>query len=242
MTRLFLDTVVQQERVIHLTGEKAHYLSMVLRCKIHDALIVTDSSGKTYSAEISSITRKETTLEIKAPIDHNNESPLDIILAQGLLKGEKMDLVIQKATELGAKEIRPMITERSQIRETRKLQRWQKIAGEASRQCGRNLIPLIHEPEAFETVIASEGFHQGIICWEKEGAPFSAALEPFTGEKRLVLCIGPEGGFSENEIRTAEDRGLTVASLGKRILRAETAAIAALAILQYSIGDIGAVR
>ncbi|MBI5074211.1 MAG: 16S rRNA (uracil(1498)-N(3))-methyltransferase [Nitrospirae bacterium] len=238
MTRLFLDSAVQAQGVIHLTGEKARYLSAVLRCRIHDTLIVTDISGNTYSAEISAITKKQTTLDIMAPLDHDNESPIDIILVQGLLRGEKMDLVIQKATELGAKEIVPMITERSQIRETRKLQRWQKIAEEASRQCGRNMVPLIREPEAFEIVIASDGFHKGIICWEKEGAPFSTALELLSGEKRLVLCIGPEGGFSEKEIGIAEDKGLTVASLGKRILRAETAALTAVGLVQYVCGDL----
>ncbi len=238
MTRLFLDSIMPQERYINLTGEKAHYLSVVLRCKTHDSLIVTDSSGAAYSAKISVITKKQTTLEIMGLLNQDNESPLDIILLQGLLKGDKMDLVIQKATELGVKEVVPMVTERSQIRETRKLQRWQKIAGEASRQCGRNKIPLIHEPDTFETVIASEGCQKGIICWEKEGAPFSAALELFTGERQLVLCIGPEGGFSEKEIRAAEDCSFTVASLGRRILRAETASIASIAIVQYSIGDI----
>jgi 16S rRNA (uracil1498-N3)-methyltransferase len=131
-----------------------------------------------------------------------------------------------------------VITGRSQIRETRKLQRWQKIAEEASRQCGRNKIPLIHEPDAFETMIASQGFSKGIICWETEGAPFSAALDEFKGKTKIVLCIGPEGGFSEKEVSTAEDRGFTVASLGKRILRAETAAIASIALTQFVLGDL----
>jgi len=239
MTRLFLEGTIQKERVILLAGEKAHYLSTVLRCKTDDTLIVTDSSGSTYSARISAINKKQTSIEITGSFHLNSESPLDIVLAQGLLKGEKMDLVIQKATELGVKEIAPVITERSQIRETRKLQRWQKIAEEASRQCGRSRIPLIHEPAVFETVLMTPGQHKGIICWEKDGAPFSAAVDEFKGEKRIVLCLGPEGGFSEKEVKTAKDRGFTVASLGKRILRAETAAIASIAILQYELGDIG---
>jgi 16S rRNA (uracil1498-N3)-methyltransferase len=149
-----------------------------------------------------------------------------------------MDLVIQKATELGVTEIVPVITERSQIRETRKVQRWQKIAGEASRQCGRNRIPLIHEPDAFEAVIASQGIKRGIIFWEEEGAPFSAAVDKCKGEKKIVLCIGPEGGFSGKEIKTAEERGFSVASLGRRILRAETAAIASITVVQFLLGDL----
>lgn len=238
MTRLFLDETIQSAKIVNLTGEKAHYLSHVLRCRAHDTLIVTDSSGAAYSAKISAITKKQTSLAIIGPFLQDNESPFDVILLQGLLKGEKMELVIQKATELGVTEIAPMITERSQIRETRKLQRWQKIAEEASRQCGRNKIPLIREPDIFETTIASQGLNKGIICWEKEGASFSAAVDEFKGENKIVLCIGPEGGFSEKEIKTAACRGYTVASLGKRILRAETAAIVSISIAQFVLGDL----
>ncbi|MBI5849160.1 MAG: 16S rRNA (uracil(1498)-N(3))-methyltransferase [Nitrospirae bacterium] len=239
MTRLFLDEAILAEKIVYITGEKAHYLSAVLRCKAHDNLLVTDRSGSVYAATISAITKKQATLNITGPFNQDNEPPLDIILFQGLLKGEKMDLVIQKSTELGATEIVPMITERSQVRETRKLQRWQKIAVESSRQCGRNRIPLIHEPAAFESVIMADGLPKGIICWEKEGVlPFSSSLEALKGQKQIVLCIGPEGGFSEKEVRQAESREFAVASLGKRILRAETAAISAIAISQYVLGDL----
>jgi 16S rRNA (uracil1498-N3)-methyltransferase len=238
MIRLFLDGTIQPGKSVHVSGEKAHYVSTVLRCKIHDALIVTDSRGAAYSARISAITKKQATLMITAPFCQSNESPLDIILLQGLLKGEKMDLVIQKATELGVSEIVPVITERSQIRDTRKVQRWQKIAGEASRQCGRNRIPLIHEPDAFEAVTASQGIKRGIIFWEEEGAPFSAAMDQVKAEEKIVLCIGPEGGFSGTEIKAAEERGFSVASLGKRILRAETAAIVSIALTQFVLGDL----
>lgn len=241
MTRLFLDKAIQQQTAVTLTGEKARYLSTVLRCRLDEIIIVTDSTGTAYSARISAITKKQTTLEIIGPFHQDNESPLDIILLQGLLKGEKMDMVIQKATELGVTEIVPMITERSQIRTTRKLQRWQKIAEEASRQSGRSRIPLIHEPEAFETVIISQGLTKGIICWEEEGVPFSAAVDGLKDEDRIVLCIGPEGGFSAIEVRAASQNNFVVTSMGKRILRAETAALSAIAIVQYSLGDIGAV-
>ncbi|MDP2158776.1 MAG: RsmE family RNA methyltransferase, partial [Nitrospirota bacterium] len=188
MTRLFLDEIIQQQTPVTITGEKAHYLSTVLRCRPDDVIIVTDSTGAAFSGRISAISKKQTTLEIAGPFHQDNESPLAIKLFQGLLKGEKMDLVIQKATELGVTEIVPMITERSQVRETRKLQRWQKIAGEASRQCSRNRIPLIHEPDAFETMIAGHNSGKGIICWEQSEAPFSAALDEFKGEKKIILC------------------------------------------------------
>lgn len=238
MTRLFLEGNLKQAKTLRLEGEKAHYISKVLRCKIHDILIVTDNSGVAYFARISALTKKETSLEIIGPLCQDNESPLDIILLQGLLKGDKMDLVIQKATELGVAQIIPVITERSQLRETRKLQRWQKLAGEAARQCGRNRIPLIHVPDDFETVSAAQQHLKGLICWEKAGPPFSAALDKLRGERKIVLCIGPEGGFSEKEVMASQDRGLYVASLGKRILRAETAAITAIALTQFVMGDL----
>lgn len=239
MTRLFLEETIHPGQSLCLTGEKAHYLSVVLRCKLKDELFVTDSSGAVYSAEISAVGKKQVTLNIRGLFSQNNESSLEIVLLQGLLKGEKMDLVVQKTVELGVTEIIPLVTERSQVRETRRRLRWQKISEEASRQCGRNRIPLIHEPATFEGIITSQMSGRGIICWEKEGLPFPAALKSCIHEKRILLCIGPEGGFSEKEIQIAADKDFTVASLGRRILRAETAAIASTAIVQYVIGDIG---
>ncbi len=238
MIRLFLDTVLQPKKIIHLTGDKAHYVITVLRCRADDIIVVTDSSGNAYTARISALIKKQATLEVVAPLQQDNESPLELILLQGLLKGEKMDLVVQKATELGVTEIMPTITQRSQIRETRKLQRWQKIAEEASRQCGRNRVPLVHEPATFDAVMSSRQFPNGIICWEEEGAPFSSALDALSNVKRIILCIGPEGGFSEKEVKAATDCGFTAATLGKRILRAETAALTAIALTQFVLGDL----
>ncbi len=238
MTRLFLDCSIHAGKVINLGGEKAHYLCTVLRCRPDQIIIVTDATGAAYYARITGITKREATLAIADPFHGDNESSIDIILIQGLLKGEKMDLVIQKATELGVTEIAPAATERSQIRQTRKLQRWHKIATEAARQCGRNRIPLIHEPKAFEAVIAVQGIRKGIIFWEKEGLPLSSAIAGIAGSREIVLCIGPEGGFSEKEVQSAKQQGFSAASLGRRILRAETAALAAIAIAQFALGDL----
>ena len=126
-------------------GEKAHYLFSVLRCKTGEQLIVTDEKGCSYTAQILSASKKEVTIDITGDYILNTESNLDIILVQGLLKGEKMDFVIQKTTELGVSAIIPVSTERSQLRETRKQPRWKKIAEEASRQSGRSKIPEIFE-------------------------------------------------------------------------------------------------
>ena len=241
MIRIFLDGQPCGGASITLTGEKAHYLSAVLRCKAGDTIIITDSTGSVHKARLTSLTRKQATLAIDESCAPIPEPPLDIIVLQGLLKGERMDLVIQKATELGVRQIIPVITERSQLRETRKTERWKKIAEEASRQCGRASIPLIEEPLNFMMALPGGAGTDvfGILFWEQEGSSLSSVLNLFSEKKQIMLCIGPEGGFSEKEARTALDRGFAITSLGRRILRAETAAIAALAIVQYELGDLG---
>ena len=239
MTRIFLEHAIGENTLLELTGDKAHYLSTVLRLSPGAAITVTDSSGTAYITRIVSASKKRVALEIQGQCPPAPESPIDITLMQGLLKGEKMDIVIQKACELGVKQILPVITERSQIRETRKLLRWQKIAEEASRQCGRAAITRVIEPLDRASIHACDGPDtSGIIFWEHAGTPFSTALEKCTGKKQMILCIGPEGGFSEKEISTAVEKGFHLASMGKRILRAETAAITAISIAQFMLGDL----
>jgi len=240
MTRIFFETTVREKTTIELAGERAHYLSTVLRFGPGTKLIITDGSGSSYLACIISLSRKRAVLDIQEKCAPAPESPIDIMLMQGLLKGEKMDIVVQKASELGVKQIFPVITERSQIRETRKLQRWQKIAEEASRQCGRALITKILEPRDFASAV--QVFDQSntarIILWEHAEMPFSSSLEACTGKKQVTLFTGPEGGFSEKEVSTAAEKGFAIARMGKRILRAETAAIAAVSVTQFVLGDL----
>jgi 16S rRNA (uracil1498-N3)-methyltransferase len=239
MTRIFLEQAIGEKTLLELTGDKAHYLSTVLRSGPGEAITVTDSSGTAYTARIVSASKKRVALEIQEQCPPAQESPVEITLLQGLLKGEKMDMVIQKACELGVKRILPVITERSQIRETRKLVRWQKIAEEASRQCGRAVITKVLEPLDFASIhVCDEPDTAGIIFWETAENPFSTSLEKCAGRKQVILCIGPEGGFSESEIRTAAEKGFHLARMGSRILRAETAAIAAVSIAQFILGDL----
>jgi 16S rRNA (uracil1498-N3)-methyltransferase len=238
MPRLFLSEFDLHSGLVSITGEKARYLATVLRCRPGDPLFIYDDDGSAYSAKISSISGREVTAHLLEKMDFVAESHLHITLLQGLLKGDKMDLVIQKATELGVKEIVPVITGRSQVRETRKVDRWRKIAGEAARQAGRNTIPEVRETIAFKEL---DPLHlaEGIIFWEQGGEDFRDVLCGFKGCAKISLFTGPEGGFSEAEIEDASKKGLRRATLGKRILRAETAAIAAVAITQYALGDIG---
>lgn len=255
---------------ITISGEKARYLISVLRCTAGDELQVFDGEGSFYKARISGVDNKEVKIDLLEKIPFDTESPLNLILMQGILKGEKMDLVIQKATELGVKEIIPAITGRSQVRETRKAARWRKIAEEASRQSGRTGIPKVHEPVDFKNFINNitppspplnlrggrEGL-KGFIFWEEGGIRMHDAIKQLQGAERralgidkenpgpvpyalcpMLVVVGPEGGFTKEEVKLAESRGLIATSLGKRILRAETAAISAVTLVQFLMGDI----
>ncbi len=241
MPKIFLLDTELEPGFITIKDEKAHYLSTVLRCGTGDLLLIKDSRGTSYLSRITGVTRREVAVEILEKQDFDPEPSLHIKLLQGILKGEKMDFVIQKSTELGVKEIIPVVTERSQIRETRRVSRWKKIAEEASRQSGRNTIPSICEPiELQKLFTASKVPEGGIIFWEQKGDAFRETIKKFAGRAEIALFTGPEGGFSEREVETASRYGFVATSLGKRILRAETAAITAVSIIQYEIGDIGA--
>ena len=241
MHRIFLQKLPLLKQPAVIEGEKAHYLFSVLRCKTGEGLIVTDEKGCSYSAQILSASKKEVAIAITGDYTLNTESNLNIILIQGLLKGEKMDFVIQKATELGVSAMIPVITERSQLRETRKHPRWKKIAKEASRQSGRTKIPQILETcsfrDIFDMPVLISG--KGIIFWEQGGELLPAVVNRLSHADKIFLLIGPEGGFSKEEALLASEKGFFTATLGNRILRAETASIAAVSIMQFALGDLG---
>jgi 16S rRNA (uracil1498-N3)-methyltransferase len=241
MPRIFLPLPEIEAGLVSVTGEDARYLATVLRCRAGDQITVGDSRSRVYSGSIVRATKREVTIEITGTgRAADTESPLGITLLQGLLKGDRMDLVIQKATELGVSEIVPVITERSQVRETRKRARWQKIAQEASRQSGRSHIPAVRDPVDIESVFSERPVSGGgIMFWEEGGEKLSSVVGQLQGQGMIELFTGPEGGFSEEEVRAARGKGFAVATLGRRILRAETAAIVALGIVQYRLGDLG---
>lgn len=251
MPRIYLPVTNIKKNIVSITGEKSRYLTSVLRCKKEDELFIFDGKGNCFRTTILKADRKEVITKVIEKLPCNTESGINITLVQGLLKGDKMDMVIQKTTELGIKEFMPIITERSQLRETRKVARWQRIAEEASRQSGRNIIPLIHEPMYFKDYISSLSTHDpslplnGLIFYEEGGINMSKAVQKIMTKNKLhpvslhiYLFIGPEGGFTKEEVALAEKKGLLITSLGKRILRAETAAISAVTLIQFLLGDM----
>ncbi|MBI4689013.1 MAG: 16S rRNA (uracil(1498)-N(3))-methyltransferase [Nitrospirae bacterium] len=169
---------------ITISGENARYLTSVLRCRVGDEVQIFDGEGGLYKAEIVEVDNKQIFADIIERSLINTESPLNLVLIQGILKGEKMDWVIQKTTELGVKEIIPVITERSQVRYTRKVERWKKIAEEASRQSGRSIIPVVHEPVNFCDIFSQS--LSGFIFWEDGGVRMQDTRYKIQDNCRLI--------------------------------------------------------
>lgn len=246
MIRLFLPPELLTSEQIIITGDQARYLSLVLRVKPGDNLIVFDGSGYKYYCTILTTHKKEIIAEKIKKEPYSVEPPISITLAQGIAKGEKMDFIIQKSTELGVSKVVPLITGRSDVRHTEKLQRWRKIALSASQQSGRERIPEIHEPLGYKEFLISplvnehEKEFPGIIFSEECSAGnLKQVLKGFRDTKQIIIVVGPEGGFAKDEVSKAVEKNFIEASLGPRILRTETAPLAALSIIQYELGDVG---
>jgi 16S rRNA (uracil1498-N3)-methyltransferase len=184
-------------------------------------------------------------IKVEDVLSPPKESPLEITLAQSLLKGEKMEYLIQKATELGIKKIIPFFSSRSvplldKSKKLRRYHRWEKIAIEACKQCGRVAVPKVEPLQNYSDMLrmaSSEALR--LILWEKEGRGLKEVLQGSKGMTKIFFMVGPEGGMSDAEVGEAEKGGFIPITLGKRILRSETAGLCLLSILQYEWGDLG---
>lgn len=229
---------------ISITGADVNHIKNVLRMRIGEEMTVCDGTGMEYTCEISAFLPGEVSLLKKAEKKASTELPVRIKLYQGLPKKDKMELIIQKAVELGAVEIIPVMTKycivklEDEKKEAKKLERWQAIAESAAKQSGRGIIPrvtnVMHFKEAVKTA-AAEGM--ALIPYEKAESMNSlkAAVQNAPKQQVVSVFIGPEGGFDEAEVETARECGLLPVSLGKRILRTETAGFTTLSILMYEI-------
>jgi len=222
---------------ITLSLEETRHLRDVLRLREGEKVQVFDGAGNEFSCAIETIAKKETSLKIIKEIAPSSpESDLDLTLAVALLKGDKFDLVIQKAVELGVCKLVPLNTKRADVRlkdGDKKQERWQKITLEASKQTGRAKLMQIETPRDFEKFVkTAEGTK--ILFAERSGASFST----LKADKKITALVGSEGGWEDSEIEFAASNGFQIITLGGRILRAETAAIAVSAILQNNFGDV----
>lgn len=222
---------------ITLNIEETKHLRDVLRLRESEKVQVFDGDGKEFSCEIEKIEKKETLLKIIEEISPTApESNLDLTLAIALLKGEKFDLIVQKAVELGVAEIVPLNTKRAGVKLAggeKKLERWRKIVIDAAKQSGRAKLMKIAEPVNFEEFVKTASGER-ILFAERGGASFSV----IETNQQMTAVVGSEGGWEESEIETARKHGFQIITLNGRILRAETAAIAIAAILQHRSGDL----
>jgi len=231
--------------MLKIEGEEVRHIRKVLRLKRGDGIVVFNGSGKEYEGAIIEEGPSSVVIMIQNIFSSKTESQLEITLAQSLLKGDKMDYLIQKATELGVKEMIPFFSSRSvplieKSRRPKRYYRWQRIAVEASKQCGRGVVLKI-EPlqEYFQILKAASPDSLRLILWEREGVRLKEALERSKEKTKIFSIIGPEGGLSEEEVDQAKRNGFTPVTLGRRILRSETASLFLVSILQYEWGDMG---
>ena len=226
------------KRTVMLTSDEARHLREVLRLKPGDDVQVFDGAGREFRAVVSQARREFAELEIRDEIESPRpESPLQLTLAVALLKGEKFDLVVQKGTELGVNRFVPLTTRYADIRlrdetdASKRVTRWQRIALEAAKQCGRGVVPEITLPVAFESVI---GEGSCLLFSERDGQTLNTDLKT----ANLIAIVGSEGGWSDEELDQARAAGVPIVTLGGRVLRAETAAIATAVLLQHLYGDL----
>lgn len=244
MTRLFVERPLQAGQQLHLNGEEAHYLRNVLRCRPGDTFIAVDTTGSEFRCCISACSHDEVVATLEALPPRPVAPTLRLTLFAAILKGDRFDWLIQKCTELGVQCLAPVVSERTVVRLDHnrvqsRMARWQKIALEACRQCGRTDVPTVRPPEPFAHALArfKESSTTGLLLDEGETTrglrALRQALTTLQPGAELAAFVGPEGGFSPAEREAGRHAGLIPVSLGPRVLRAETAAVAFCAVAMY---------
>ena len=245
MARFYVPQPRIENGMLKIEGDEVKHIRKVLRLKTGDEIVVFDGLGKEFEGTIVEERLSSVVIRVQNIISSKKDSPLEVTLAQSLLKGEKMDYLIQKATELGVKEIIPFSSSRSVpfLEKSRRLNRhhrWEKIAVEASKQCGRGSVPKIESLQDYSDMLQIASTKDlRLILWERGEIRLKEVLERSKEKKNIFFTIGPEGGFNQLEVGGAKRAGFIPVTLGRRILRAETASLCFLSILQYERGDIG---
>jgi 16S rRNA (uracil1498-N3)-methyltransferase len=241
LTRIYVGSALAPNTELLLPRGAADHLLRVLRLRPGAALTLFDGRGGEYAARLMGAERGAARVAVGEHSSIERESPLSVTLLQGLARGERMDLIVQKATELGVRAIVPLLTERSVVRldaaqSRKRLAHWQAIAVGACEQCGRNLLPQIGPLTEFSRVgeLALAGAR---LLLEPHG--LQTLPGALSGHTEVAMLIGPEGGLSDAEVEAALEADFVPCRLGPRVLRAETAPLAALAALQLLAGDLG---
>ena len=240
LTRVYLDAPLEAGGRVALTGSAARHLTRVLRLRPGQALTLFNGGGGEYAATIEAVHGEKVEVAVGEAQAIERESPLILTLAQGVSRGERMDLVVQKATELGASRIVPLLTERSVVRlsapqAARKLEHWRAIAIAACEQSGRNRLPKVLSLLPLADFLGQAGSGSRLLLSPTGAIRIQDVPAPISS---VTVLIGPEGGLADAEQSAALAAGFTAVRLGPRILRTETAAIAALTVLQREFGDL----
>ena len=236
LSRFFIDAPLSLGEH-DLPEAQAHYIGRVLRMAPGDAVQLFDGSGQEYLGELLEVGKKSVRVTLAQALPGQAESPLHVHLGQGLSRGERMDWAIQKATELGASVITPIVSERCEVRlkderADKRLAHWRQVAISACEQCGRSTVPTIHSPVLLADWLKARDEALKLVL--------HPVAEPLTSHARpasLAFLIGPEGGLSEVEVEQAKAAGFHAGRLGPRVLRTETAPVVALAVAQQLWGD-----
>jgi 16S rRNA (uracil1498-N3)-methyltransferase len=241
MRRFYAPPVCFQDDTVILDPEETRHLARVLRLGAGDRVEVCDGCGRNVEARVAALDPKGAQLRVIRDLPFWGESPLRLVLGIGLAKGEALDGVVRQATEMGVQQIIPFLSERSERtapeRARRRQERWRRLARELIKSCQRSRLPEIAAVQEFAGVLAGPE-EAKLIFWEEErgGGLQSCFNRPRPGSVRVL--IGPEGGFAAAEVDQAREAGFQVVSLGPRRLKVETAALAALTLLQYAWGDL----
>jgi 16S rRNA (uracil1498-N3)-methyltransferase len=241
LTRVYVEDALAPGASRALAGSAATHITRVLRLEHGATLTLFDGRGGEYTARIDALRKDRVLVSVGEWSPIERESPLGIVLAQGVSRGERMDLVVQKATELGVRRIVPIVSERTVVRldarqADSRLRHWRAIAVAACEQCGRNRLPLIDAPVRLDQWLSLQKTDAAHVVLSPGASLRVRELQP--PPAGIVMLIGPEGGLAESEHAAALTAGFQALALGPRIVRTETAAIAALAALQERHGDL----
>lgn len=243
MARFFLNLEeLPADRSITIEGDDAAHMAKALRLQSGVEIEVV-IAGQAYSAQLTKVTPTLVLAEVGEPVLTSSESFLSLHLYQALPKGDKLDLVIQKATELGVTSITPIITQRVVVKlkpsaADKRMLRWQRIALEAAKQSRREFVPTINPPVLLQELPSVPEQQLALVAWEEESAGLKPLLQA-TDYKAIHVFVGPEGGLTSDEVDFLLSQGWRSVGLGPRILRTETAPLALLAVIQYELGDLG---
>ena len=238
MPRFFIDGAADGRA--YIAGADALHIAKALRMRPGEALTLCDGKGTDFEGVLETVTDRQVTVRITASRPSQAEPTLAVTLYQGLPKGDKMDWIVQKAVELGVTAVVPVATRRSVARlegkADKKQERWQRIAAEAAGQCGRGILPAVERPLSWNQALSRLSGEPALVFYEGGGRPLRELVTPST--RRLSVFVGPEGGFDPEEIDAIRRQGGGVATLGPRILRCETAPLAALTLLMHLSGNM----